>query len=97
VKDIAERGKALLLHLKQLKQSIAILCLGKEERLNYEQLIDIETELINNTCLRKSYINTFFVRVRSVTIIKSVNFLLTHFSTNMTKIFCISLEHVIKD
>jgi hypothetical protein len=97
VKNIAEGGKALLLHLKQLKQLIAILCLNKEERLNYEQLIDIETELITDTCLCKSYTNPFFVKVKSIAINKSVNFLLTPYATNMTSVFRISLEYVIKD
>ena len=96
IKNIAERGTKVIFHLKQLKQLIAILYLNMEDRSRYEELIETETEpIIIKTCVCKDCASPFFERIKSITINKSVNFLLTPFATNMCSVFRISLEYAI--
>jgi hypothetical protein len=98
IKNISERGNKIILKIEQLKILIAILYLSKEDRQKYNELMDTETGLIvmkNYFC--KDCNNPFTSKVKSIIINKSINFFNTAFSVNMTSIFKISLEYVIRE
>jgi hypothetical protein len=98
IKNIAERNNKVIFKIEQLKQLIAILYLNREDRNKYEDLIEIETEeIVVNNCFCTSCNNPFYQKIKSIIINKSVNFLLTPYSTNLSSVFKVSLEHVLKE
>jgi hypothetical protein len=98
LKNISERGNKVIFHVEQLKQLIAILYLSKSDREKYNELIDIETEeVIINNRFCKNCSSPFYLKTKSITVNKSVNFLNTPFAVNMSSVFKISLEHVIRE
>jgi hypothetical protein len=98
IKNIAERNNKVIFKIEQLKQLIAILYLNREDRNKYEDLIEIETEeIVVNNCFCTSCNNPFYQKIKSIIINKSVNFLLTPYSTNLLSVFKVSLEHVLKE
>jgi hypothetical protein len=98
IKNVFERGKKILLHKDQLKQLIAILYLSKEDRLNYENLILIDTEkVVISSCFCKDCVNPFYERIKNIFITNDyTNFLTTQHAVNMTTLFKINLELCLK-
>jgi hypothetical protein len=96
LKNIAERGNKILLHIEQLKQLIAISCLNKEDRGRYNELIEIETEEVQHDCCIKNFTNPCYLKIKNIYLLNRVNFCTTAYAVNMTSTFRISLEHCSK-
>ena len=94
VKNIVERGNKVLYHKQQLKQLISILYLKKEDRKNYNDLIELDTEPVEACCWKQ---NPFYLRIRSIYVLNSVNFLNTPFAVNMATTFRICLDYCLSD
>jgi hypothetical protein len=95
IKNLSDYSKCVIFRQEQLKQLIAILYLPKEDREGYDDRIIIETEpVITSVCLC-SFKNPFVLKIKSVIIDRSVNFLLTPFRINMEHVFKISFEYCI--
>jgi hypothetical protein len=94
LKNVLERWNKILFHKSQLKQLIAILYLSKDDRGNYEQLIDIETEkIVSNSCFCKDCVNPFYEKIKNIFVLKNhINFLTTPHAVNMTTQFRINLD-----
>jgi hypothetical protein len=93
MKNVAERGNRVLFHVHQLKWLIAILYPAKEDRNEYDSLIDIETErIVSNNCFCKDYCNPFYMKIKNIFVLNKINFLTTPFAVNMSSTFKISLE-----
>jgi hypothetical protein len=98
IRNIVERSNKVIFHTEQLKMLIAILYLSKEDRNRYDSLIEIETEpIVINNCFCKNCNHPFILKIKSIYVNKSTNFLTTSFAVNMTSTFRISLEYTIKD
>jgi hypothetical protein len=98
LKNISERSSKIILHKEQLKKLIAILILKADERQQYDELIDIETDGVAiNNCLCKDYFNPFYDRIKNIIVNKSVNFLVSPYAMNMTSVFRISLEFCLRE
>jgi hypothetical protein len=93
LKNIADRGSKVLFHVEQLKQLIAILYLKREDRNNYDELIEIETEKVpTNSCFCKDFYNPFYLSIKNIYVLNRINFLTTRLAVNMERVFKISLE-----
>jgi hypothetical protein len=93
LKNIAERGTKILFHVKQLKMLIAILYLNKEDRKNYDSLIDIETEkIVSTSCFCKDCYNPFYEKIKNIHVNKQLSFLSTPHAVNMQRAFRINLD-----
>jgi hypothetical protein len=93
LKNITERGNKIIFHQDQIKQLIAIQYLGKEDRQNYDKLIQIETEkIIMDTCLCKTCVNPAYEKIKHIFVDNKINFLTTPVAVNMSTTFKISLE-----
>jgi hypothetical protein len=97
LKNVSERGNKVLFHAEQLKQLIAILYLKREERHLYDKLIEIETEPILTNCCIKTCTNPFYMKIKSIFINNSINFLSTPYAVSMMTEFKISLESCLND
>jgi hypothetical protein len=98
LKNIAERGNKILLHVSQLKKLIAILYLSKEDRPKWDSLIIIDTEkIITTNCFCKSCTNPFYERIKNIYVNNTVNFMATPYAVNMTSTFKISLEYCLSE
>jgi hypothetical protein len=97
VKNIAEISNKVIFKVDQLKQLIAILYLNSEDRKQYDQLIDVETEeLMVHNCLC-NFKNHFYLKIKDIIVNKSIKFRHTPLATNMSSVFRISLEHCLRE
>jgi hypothetical protein len=97
IKNIAKVSNKIVFKEEQLKQLIAILYLNKDDRKKYNELIEIDVEpVVMNNCLC-NYKNPFYMKIKSIVINKSVSFLHHPLATNLSSVFRIGLEHVIKE
>ena len=98
LKNISDFGNKVLFHERQLKQLIAILYLNQDDRKNFDELIEIETEkIVVHNCFCKDCHNPFYTKIKSIYVNKSCNFLSTPFAVSMTSTFKISLDHCLSD
>jgi hypothetical protein len=98
MKNVAEMGTRVLFHIRQLKQLIAIQFLAKDDRKEWDSLIDIETEKITSTnCFCKDCSNPFYLKIKSIYVLNKLNFLTTPQAVNMASTFRISLEYCLTE
>jgi hypothetical protein len=86
LKNVSEKGNRVLFHVNQLKRLIAILYLAKNDRKDWESLIDIETErIVSSNCFCKDCYNPFYMKIKNIYVLNKINFLTTPFASQHVK------------
>jgi hypothetical protein len=77
---------------------IAILFLNKEDRQDFEERVEIETEPVYiNRCCFNNCVDPFFEHIKSIHVNRTTNFLNTPQAVRMMSVFKISLVVCIKN